>query len=134
MEQQSETQQTEEQPQIVEGTETTIQPEIEAAKFLSAALPQFRTKLEGITGNQAKRVLAALIESPLEKETPGFTTKEAEDLFMLGLYISNAKFILFNVSLKNQELTQNIEEKSAEAAIKDDAVSNNESQGEVVNG
>jgi hypothetical protein len=90
-------------------------PEVQAAMFLHSALPMFRNQLDKLTGTQAKRVLSALMEAPLEKETPGFTTREADDLFALGLMISNAKFILFNVALKDKEITDKVEEEAAQA-------------------
>lgn len=94
-------------------------PEVQAAMFLHRALPMFRIALDKLTGVQAKRVLSALMEAPLEKETPGFSTQEAEELFSLGLMISNAKFILFNVSLKDKELTDKMEEEAKVAGAAD---------------
>lgn len=103
----------------VASTEAEQSPEVQAAYFLRGALPAFRNNLDKLTGTQAKRVLSALMEAPLEQETPSFTTKDAQELFNLGLMISNAKFILFNVAL-DSELANNVEEEAkvagAEAA------------------
>lgn len=82
-----------------------VDPKVEAVMFLKSAIPSFRNRLNDdnvITGTQAKRILSALIESPLENETPSFTTKEAEDMFTLGLMITNAKHILFAEGLKQE--------------------------------
>lgn len=96
---------------IVEQTETLEQatpkelpeqpPEIQAAMFLQAALPKFNRDLDTVTGMQAKRVLSAITESPLEKTTPAFTTNEAAALFNLGMTIQNAKYILFTGAIKD---------------------------------
>lgn len=86
------------EPEVEVTSSEPIPPEIEAAKYLQGALPAFRRQLELVTGTQCKRVLAALAESPLENETPEFTTSEAEQLFTIGTLISNAKFILFQAS------------------------------------
>jgi hypothetical protein len=110
-------------------TETPVEqlPEVQAAMYIHQALPMFRTKLDALTGVQAKRVLEALIEAPLEKEAPAFTTKKAQDLYTLGLYITNAKFILFTTSLKDQNMVDKVMETS-------DNVNNESNNGEVSNG
>jgi len=99
-----------EQP-VAEEAKQEQPPEIQAAMFLQRALPTFRTQLDRVTGVQAKRVLEALIESPLEKEVPGFTTREAHDLFTLGTMIQNAKFVLFQVALKDEKIVEETQEK-----------------------
>lgn len=68
---------------------------VEAVKFLHQALPTARMLVDNLTGVQCKRVLKALLETPLEQETPSFTTKGGLQLFNLGIMIQNAKFILF---------------------------------------
>lgn len=106
-------------------------PEIQAAMFLHKALPTFRRQLESVTGVQAKHVLSALAEAPLEKTVPDFTTKEATELFNLGLMITNAKFILFNVALKDKEITSSVEAAAKEAgAAEASAAEVSESKGE----
>lgn len=94
--------------------------EVQAARYLITALPRFRGQLEKVTGTQAKRVLQALIESPLEKNTLPFTTPEALELFNQGLVITNAKFILFQASLKDDSITKNLEQQAQEAGSNGD--------------
>lgn len=76
---------------------TTQQKTIQAVQFLQSAIPSARNLVNRgtLTGVQAKRVLCALIESPLESETPEFTTVEAAKVFELACMIQNAKYILF---------------------------------------
>lgn len=93
-------------------------PEVQAALYIQQALPQFRRQLEKVTGTQAKRVLSALVESPLEKTVPGFTTQEAEQLFLMGTMIQNAKFLLFQVALKDQEIAKEVEQAAVEEGQK----------------
>lgn len=112
-------------------TETQHPPEVQAAMYLHGALPAFRAQLEMVTGTQCKRVLSALMESPLEKTVPGFTTKQAEDLFIMGLNISSAKFILFTTALKDKDLAASSE---ADAIAAGTEAANNETKGEEVNG
>lgn len=76
-----------------------LDQEIQAAQYLQRAIPRFRNDLHSVTGIQAKRVLSALIESPMEQETAKFTTQGAYNLFESGSVITNAKFILFTASL-----------------------------------
>jgi hypothetical protein len=91
-------------------------PEVQAVMFLHSALPRFRAQLQKVTGVQGKRVLEALIESPLEQKVPGFTTKEAHDLFMLGTMIQNAKFVLFQVSLKDEKIVEEVQQQAVAEA------------------
>lgn len=122
--------QTQEQVQEVPVEQT---PEVQAALYIQKALPEFRRRLEGITGVQAKRVLSALVESPLEKTVPGFTTQEAEELFLMGTVIQNAKFILFNVALKDQEISKQVEEETiAEGKKVAEQATQTQEQGEQV--
>jgi hypothetical protein len=97
--------------------------EIQAALFLHKALPAFKSQLDLVTGVQAKSVLYALAESPLEKKISGFTTKEAQQLFELGLIITNAKFILFNVALNDKEIANSVEEEAKKAGAEAAGVS-----------
>lgn len=72
-----------------------------AVQFIHATLNTFRNRVKNITGVQAKRVLEALVESPLEKEVSSFTTEEAVKCFELGIAINSAKYVLFQGS-RNQ--------------------------------
>lgn len=107
-----------EAPKQEEVKQEEIPVEVQAARYLLTALPAFRNLSEKVTGTQARRVLNALIESPLEKNTPPFTTEEAQELFNLGLVITNAKFILFQASLKDNDITKNIEQQAIDAGAK----------------
>lgn len=84
-------------------TETVVSPEAQAAQFLMSAIPASRILTERLTGTQAKRVLTALLESPLEQTVPGFTTTDAAKLFDLGVQIAACKHIMFNEALKLEE-------------------------------
>src|SRR6267142_4191688 len=84
-------------------------PAMEAARYLHTALPMFKHNLEKLTGIQAKRVLSSLIESPLEQETPKFSTSQAKELYNVGLAITNAKFILFTASLNDKQSVNELE-------------------------
>lgn len=93
-----------ETPAPVQQVEETV--EMQAARYLSGAIPMFRLKLkklQELNKTEVARVLEALIEVPLEKETREFTTDRGHDLFMLGLNIFNAKHVLFNAALKVEE-------------------------------
>lgn len=94
----------------------TLPPEIQACMFLERAIPEFMAKAELVTGNQSRRVLCALVESPLEKTVPGFTTQEAMDLFMLGMHIQNAKHVLFTTALANVDQQKLVQEAEAAGA------------------
>jgi len=96
--------------------EEKMAPEMQAAYYLQGALPTFRSQLQKVTGVQGKRVLEALIESPLEQQVPGFTTKEAHDLYSLGTMIQNAKFILFQAALKDEKVVEEVQQKAVEEA------------------
>lgn len=113
--------------------ETIVAPptesvEMQAARYVAMALPIFRTKLKRLeerNKTEVGRVLAALIESPLEQQTHGFTTKEGSDLFEMGLVITNAKFILFNSGLKLEakgELNPEQVQESVAEEVKNESV------------
>lgn len=91
---------------------TTQEKTAEAVLFLRQALPAIRSMINNgtLTGTQAKRVLCALVESPLEQETPGFTTLEAQKVFNLACIIQNAKFVLFQGA---PELLSEVEKQAA---------------------
>lgn len=93
---------------------------IAAVEFLHQAIPQARTMVnsDNLTGVQAKRVLSALIESPLEQETSKFTTASAAKLFNLACLIQNAKYLLFQgaPTLLSEVEKRNAEELSAQQA------------------
>lgn len=83
--------------------------EEQAVKYLMWAIPMFRTKLKALEEHnrtEVGRVLSALIESPLEQETHHFTSDKAQDLFELGLVITNAKLILFNKALTVESVVE----------------------------
>lgn len=82
-----------------------------AVQFIHATLNTFRERVRNLMGTQAKRVLEAIIESPLEQEVKSFTTKEAMKCFELGVAIKSAQYVLFQGS-RNQydDLAQDIEE------------------------
>lgn len=83
--------------------------EEQAVKYLMWAIPMFRTKLKALEEHnrtEVGRVLSALIESPLEQETHHFTSDKAQDLFELGLVITNAKLILFNKALTIESVVE----------------------------
>lgn len=80
-----------------------------AVQFIHATLNTFRDRVKNVTGVQAKRVLEAIIESPLEKEISSFTTKEALKCFELGIVIQSAKYVLFQGSRNHyEELAEDI--------------------------
>jgi len=86
-------------------------PEVQAARFLTMGLPLFRTKqqeLQEKNKTEVFRVLAALIESPLEQETHSFTTPEGSNLFNLGLMIMSSKHVLFNHALNDAETVEEV--------------------------
>jgi hypothetical protein len=80
-----------------------------AVQFIHLHLPVFRQAMSKVTGVQAKAVLEAIVESPLEKDIKGFTTKEAMRLFELGIAINSAKYVLFQGSKNHyDELAQDV--------------------------
>ncbi len=82
-----------------------------AVQFIHATLSTFRDRVDNLMGMQAKRVLKAIIESPLEKEVASFTTKEAQKCFELGIAINSAKYVLFQGSKNHyDELAGDIQE------------------------
>jgi hypothetical protein len=82
-----------------------IPAEVQAATFLTQALPQVRMLLNSgkIMGVHAKKILEDLICTPLEDRRHTLTSPEAEGLYELGLQITNAKFILFNRALESEK-------------------------------
>ena len=89
-------------------------PEAKCATFLFSALPAFRKyqkELEERNKTEVFRVLAALIEAPLEETTHSFTTERGQSLFNLGLEITNCKLILFNSALKMEDVVAETNEK-----------------------
>lgn len=100
----------------------TMSVEEQAARYLMGALPAFRHKLmrlEERNKHEVSRVLSALIEAPLEQETPLFTTKEANELYNLGLVITNAKLFLFNGALKVESVVEEATKNAVEESNKE---------------
>lgn len=109
MQEQTQIDQVVNQNEEVQQAEQTVAKETveqSAARYLMMAIPMFRAKQERLwekNKTEVGRVLSALTEAPLEKETRTFTTTEGQDLFLLGLQIMNSKLILFNAQLKIEE-------------------------------
>jgi hypothetical protein len=105
-----------------------------AVQHIHLGLPQFRALMDRVTGVQAKRVLEAIIESPLENEVKRFTTREAMQLFELGISINSAKYVLFQGSKNHyDELADDIEkqmETSDESVAESVDTNNNVTQEE----
>jgi hypothetical protein len=80
----------------------TTDPQMEAVMFLHQTMPVFRNLLDKVTGTQAKNVLMALTEAPLNDNPPKFTTPESLKLYNTGLQIVNAKFSLFQNVIKGK--------------------------------
>lgn len=77
-----------------------LTPAEQATMVLRTAIPLAREIVKkDLTGAAAKRVLEALLEFPLEKETRAFVTSKEEELFNLGTHIQEKKFTLFLASL-----------------------------------
>lgn len=94
-----------------------LSPEEQAVMFLRTAIPLAREIVKkDLTGTAAKRVLEALLEFPLEKETRTFVSSKEEELFNLGTHIQEKKFILFLASLDQK--TSEIEEVGAVPEMK----------------
>lgn len=100
--------------QTVENKEEVLAPEMQAVHYLMGAIPAFKRQLDRLTGVQAKNVLMAIIESPLEQHEHNFTTNESRNLFELGLNIESHKFLLFNTGLKNEQLVDEVLEQAKE--------------------
>ena len=78
------------------------QPElIGAVQYIHGSMNTARERIHKLTGVQAKRVLEAVMESPLEQQVKGFTTKDGSKAFNLITGIQSAKFVLFQGS-RNQ--------------------------------
>lgn len=106
-----------------------------AVQFIHGALPRFRDRIKDVTGVQVKRVLEAIIESPLEREIQSFTTKEAVKLFELGIAINSAKYILFQGSKNHYDelagdIEQQMETNSDESVAQSEESQNNVTQTE----
>lgn len=101
---------------------------ISAVQYLHVAIPAARNMIEHdlLTGTQAKRVLMALIEAPLEKETPEFTTLEAKKVFHIACMIQNAKYILFQGA---PQLLSEVEKEAALAKSTEEAKTENNNEG-----
>lgn len=118
-------QETQQTPEVIEDVKVELSeepktnpPEVQAAMFIRGALPQVRQLIRSskFTGVQAKAVLEHILESPLEDEAPEFTTVTASQIFQVGTMIQNSKFILFQVALKDSELTDKVEKEMQEEA------------------
>lgn len=112
-------------PQLTEDMQIAQQ----CVQWLMSAIPVARIKInDRLTGNQAKRILIALLESPLENEDRKFTTQEAWDVFELGAKITAAKYELFKRSapVLNQAEKELAEEQAAKELQTEEQGENNE--------
>lgn len=76
-------------------------PVVRAVLTIQQALKMARGVIrDKLTGTQAKAVLEAVLEHPLEKEAPNFTTDEAHHVFYLADVIASNKIVLFQASLE----------------------------------
>jgi len=98
----------EEQLTQTENTETKqeeqkpVPPEVQAVIEIRQLLPEFRRRLAELNRSAHQRILSAMVEFPLEHETPNFVTQEEEVVFKLGNMIQDRKFVLFLHSLEEK--------------------------------
>lgn len=81
---------------------TAPEPSLEdyAANNYRELLPSFRTQIDHLSGNQAKKVLVALMEYPLEKTDFQWSYPEARRAFVTGANIMDCRFVLMKALLE----------------------------------
>jgi hypothetical protein len=86
------------------------QPSLEdmAAHEYRTLLPSFRTQIDHLSGKQAKKVLVALMEYPLEKIDFDWNYKESQRAFITGATIMDCRFVLMKALVE-----MSMEEKKA---------------------
>ena len=65
-----------------------------SAVFFQNYYPMFKQALSTLSNKEARRVIDALVQWPLEDANPLFKTKEAQTVFALGIRLIDAKTIM----------------------------------------
>lgn len=98
----------------IEKDTTQYDPMEAAAKIFSTFLPQYQHLVRRLSNRQARRLLNALIEVPLQKKDYKHPTKEERAAFMLGDRLLQAKWTMMLVTLE-QHARQQAEARANEA-------------------
>ena len=89
----------------MEGPKPTV--EDLAAHDYKNLIPEFYKKLSALTSNrQLTRVMAALVEYPLENGSPRFSYSQEREAFNVGMKIFDCKYILMKAvfEMKKDEI------------------------------
>lgn len=65
-----------------------------AASFFSQFYPLFKMRLSSLSNKDARRVIDALVQWPLEDSNPKFNSDTAAEVFGLGIRLIDAKTIM----------------------------------------
>lgn len=74
-----------------------LSPADQASIFFQNFYPMFKSRLSALSNKDARRVIDAIVQWPLEEENPKFNSNTAEEVFVLGTRLLDAKMIMRNV-------------------------------------
>jgi hypothetical protein len=89
-----------------------ISPADQASIFFQNFYPMFKSRLGFLSNKDARRVIDAIVQWPLEEENPKFNSDIAEEVFVLGTRLLDAKMIMRNTV--ELEQMQNVLDKKQE--------------------
>lgn len=93
-----------------------------SAEFWMQFWPMYSTAIQTLSNKECKRVLAALVQWPLEDEKPTFTSTAGKNAFALGLRLIDSKTIMrdtvelemLNKRMQEQEAKEGNNEQATE--------------------
>lgn len=111
---------TETLPPTTEQTTPLKDPAEVAAQLYTLYLPRFLGIIDTLSNKQLKRLIKALIETPLMEEQPKFSTQDEKTAFAIGDELLQAKMALVisalfgDVAMKQLEASQTTNEETKE--------------------
>lgn len=81
-----------------------LTPADQASIFFQNFYPMFKQRLTVLSNKDARRLIDAIVQWPLEDENPKFNSDTAREVFTLGIRLLEAKTIMRNtVELENMQ-------------------------------
>jgi hypothetical protein len=97
-------------------------PSIEdmAAHDWQEALPAFRKKLQELSNFQLKKVVAALVEHPLEPHAFKWSYPQEKELYEIGAKLLDCKFVIMRaaLSMNKEQIEELMKAEAAKGEVK----------------
>lgn len=87
-----------------------LSPADMSSQFFMQFWPMYRQRVATLSNKDARRVLEAIVQWPLEDETPKFNSQAAKEAFSLGTRLIDAKTIMRD-TVELEMMQKNLEKK-----------------------